>query len=131
MRKSDEVINGNTVGLLERLLERLTAENRELKAEVALDNQIIASLEAVVEAIPACDEHGDHCIPNALAWVEQQKKGESAAVAVLKHDLSNEKCASRLLSEAYDRMVLKYESRIAELEKGVNNAGHKEETAIG
>jgi hypothetical protein len=41
------------------------------------------------------------------------------AIAKLRHDLANAQCAANLMSEAYDRMVLKYEARIVELERTI------------
>jgi len=40
----------------------------------------------------------------------------AALVFELRHDIADAQCASKLMSEAYDRMVLKYEKRISELE---------------
>lgn len=45
----------------------------ELEAEVAADDKMLEQRDRLLEAIPACDAHGDKCIPAAIAWVEAVK----------------------------------------------------------
>ena len=52
-------------------------------------------------------------------WVEQAGQAD-AIIAKLRHDLANAECAARLIEEAYDRMVLKYEAQLTALRESVD-----------
>jgi hypothetical protein len=47
----------------------LTDRVAELEREVDVDNKLLAERDRLLEAIPACDAHGDKCIPAAIEWV--------------------------------------------------------------
>lgn len=49
--------------------DTLKAENLALRAEVALDNKIIAERDRLLAAIPECAAHGQ-CVPYAIQWVK-------------------------------------------------------------
>ena len=54
------------------------------------------------------------------------KKAELVAVfSKLKHDLANAECAARMMSEAYDRMVLKYEAQLTALRESVEKMAER------
>lgn len=52
---------------------RLEARIAALTEEISLDNVRIAGLEGVLRVIPACQMHGDLCIPHAIEWAEARK----------------------------------------------------------
>lgn len=53
-------------------LAQLRARIRDLEQEVAVDDKLLAERDRLLEAIPACDAHGDKCIPHAIEWVMEQ-----------------------------------------------------------
>jgi hypothetical protein len=50
---------------------QLEARIKELEEEVRIDDQLLATRNALLDAIPACPEHGSGCVPHAMEWVEQ------------------------------------------------------------
>ena len=58
-----------------RVIERLE-RNRELNAqiealakEIKVDDELLAERDRLLDAIPACEAHGNRCVPHAIEWV--------------------------------------------------------------
>jgi len=61
--------------LRRRVIERLE-RNRELNAqiealakEIKVDDELLAERDRLLDAIPACEAHGNRCVPHAIEWV--------------------------------------------------------------
>lgn len=60
-------------------LEASTAERlHELEQEIAVSDKLLEHRQQLLQAIPACSAHGHGCVPHALGWIEQQKRGATA-----------------------------------------------------
>ncbi len=52
-------------------IERLQAENEELRRALEVDEQLLNTRNRVIDAIPPCPEHGPQCISHCLEWTER------------------------------------------------------------
>ncbi|MFC1879801.1 hypothetical protein ACFLZW_07795, partial [Chloroflexota bacterium] len=50
-----------------------------------IDNKIIAERSRLLSAIPACEHHGDECVPHAIEWVEKMIKLEGRHQTLVEH----------------------------------------------
>lgn len=69
-----EVINfedlpENVQGLAE------TDRVKQILRELKVTDELYEDIKRLLQAIPECPVHGDMCIPNALIWINEKKKG--------------------------------------------------------
>lgn len=43
---------------------------KELEEEVKIGDRLLAERTKLLRMIPACPEHGEDCVPNAMEWVQ-------------------------------------------------------------
>jgi len=63
--------------------EALEESLRLARQHVAVDEQLLAERDRLLDAIPECAAHGNRCVPNAIEWVLASIDLEKAADALL------------------------------------------------
>lgn len=61
------------------LLEQQHAALESLREELRITDQLLEQRNKLLAAIPACEAHGDQCIPHAIEWVQRQVEPLRAA----------------------------------------------------
>lgn len=57
------------------------AEITELQAELAITNKLLDTRNELLALIPACEAHGDQCVPHAKEWVTNIKSWKESVLA--------------------------------------------------
>jgi len=65
--------------------EALEESLRLARQHVAVDEQLLAERDRLLDAIPECATHGNRCVPNAIEWVLASIDLEKAADALLEN----------------------------------------------
>lgn len=59
--------------------QSLQVRVRDLEEEVAISDKLLAQQYRLMDAIPACEVHGNRCLPHAIEWVRAQIAATAAA----------------------------------------------------
>ena len=63
---------------------------RQLREELDVTDKLLATRDALLRTIPACEAHGDQCVPHAEAWVRNSiQVREALAELVALKDLKD------------------------------------------
>jgi len=57
----------------EKKIDRLKQRNGELEAELKVADKLLETRNELLKFIPACEAHGDQCVPHALEWISKVK----------------------------------------------------------
>ena len=77
----------------------------ELEAELVVTDKLLEGRNRVMRAIPACEAHGDQCVPHALDWVSD------TLVRIAELETENERLradVAALLTENLSGVGLRY-----------------------
>jgi hypothetical protein len=80
--EGDEALScsaASVIGAITGVVEQAYAANAEAqqkfaeaREEILVSDKLLAERNRVLSTIPACDAHGDQCVPHAIEWIEQQ-----------------------------------------------------------
>lgn len=68
---------------LPEVVKQLQSCIEALEKEVEVDEKLLAERDRLLDAIPACEAHGNQCVPHAIEWVLASVNLEKAADAIL------------------------------------------------
>lgn len=102
IKQSDMVVYDYLVEyskLLELKLKLAESNIAEKDKEILTDDVLLASHNKLLEEIPECSIHGDHCIPSAIEWVKKAKEAMCKIENLRKTDKPKEKTFVDYLKE--------------------------------
>lgn len=58
---------------ISRIYDEMSIENKRLKKELIVTDELLSDRQLVLDTIPECSVHGGNCIPHAIEWIIEMK----------------------------------------------------------